>query len=305
MTQWDERLDLFHGDASANRATIYARLRDVPTGEGYQLSGYLRGPHSLYSNTLPSTIRFLDAGPGETVLSKALLPDPCYWTPELPFLYDVHLEVRRGEETVATLDRTLGIRNFGPRGKFFYQDGKRWVMRGAFRAPAMTFDLRDWHQAPLTLVESCPADEICDEASRVGVMILAVLQHDRHDFEREMRRLARHAAVAIVALDVGTPGVPLPTGLSQLAPNLLVARFAKVHHHAFRPAEAASEISALLGIMKQPDSFARLVESQTVPVIAYRSLSDTDRARPHVAREKCDRLQAELAPFGDFAGYIV
>src|SRR5690606_21870743 len=111
------------GQASPAETRVYARLvgehpRDV------QLSGTLSGPYCEYAHTLPATVRFTDLGPGPMPLAEAIVPDPCFWTPELPYLYQASVEVRREGNEIARLEQTFGFRPLGPRGRRFYYEGK-------------------------------------------------------------------------------------------------------------------------------------------------------------------------------------
>ncbi len=269
--EFDEHLELFFGGATPNRATVYARLRDVPAAQGMTLSGLIRGPHCLYSTTLPATIRLGDAGPGETLLARAMVPDPCYWSPELPFLYDVHVELKRDDEVLASIDRQFGLRNFGARGKFLYLNGKRWTVRGATTSAEP--DLSAWHDAPLAMYcPTPPTDALCQEASRVGVLLVVQAPHDA-DATAELRRLARHAAVALL---VHSPEHRDPAWQAA-APNIAFA--------------ASLDMAAAQNgpVLDQPS-------------IAFRP---AQAASLEALRAASDQLQANLAPRGDFAGYIV
>jgi hypothetical protein len=285
--QFDSQLDLFHSGASANRTTVYARLRQPPTGEGFSLSGTIRGPHCLYSTTLPATLRMRDAGPGATLLAKTLVPDPCYWTPDLPFLYDVRVELKRGAEVVASAERLLGVRDFGLRGQFFYDQGKRRVIRAVRQEACDERELLAWHDAATAMFVVSPAEELCHEASRSGVMLIATVESK--SAVEEVRRLSRHAAVALVCIR----GEYDVKAIAEAAGNLDVAKFI--------PAGEPFE-NAPIAVVECRDGFP-VHKTESPALIAYRRLAD--RLSLADARAACDQLQADLAPAGDFAGYVV
>ena len=93
------QLELFFGDASDAVARVYARLPCDETTTGSQLTGELIGPECRFAQTLSARIPFQDRGPGESLLAEAVVPDPCFWTPELPMLYKARIE-RKGPEVV-------------------------------------------------------------------------------------------------------------------------------------------------------------------------------------------------------------
>ena len=124
------QLDVFYGDLTANRAYVYARLPRIAGAESYSLSGEIRGPRTSTAATLPTTIRLEDQGPGPTLLGQAIVPEPCFWSPDLPGIYDVTVNLLHGEETVATVHRQLGLRWLGVRGRHLALAAKRWILRG-------------------------------------------------------------------------------------------------------------------------------------------------------------------------------
>src|SRR4051812_6948047 len=93
-----DNLDVFYCELTPARATVYARLEGLGSTAGLSLTGYVRGPRCFYSKTLPATFRLQDAGPGPSLLAKSLVPDPCYWSPETPHIYDVTVELRNGAD---------------------------------------------------------------------------------------------------------------------------------------------------------------------------------------------------------------
>lgn len=289
--EFDRELDLFYGGANANRVTVYARLPIPPDGDGWTLSGTVRGPHCLYSTTLPATLRLTDAGPGPTLLAKALVPDPCYWSPELPFLYDMHVELKQGAEVVVTADRLLGIRDFGPRGRFLYDQGKRRVIRGATNG-SQHLNLLDWHDAPLALVVEAPSDALCDEASRSGVMIVAMAGSGDVSSVATARRLARHASVAVLYF-VPAPSRQVLPQLRAAAPNLMFAI----------DVWSVEEADCMIAPLQSDETLAIGVARKDLPLIALELVSHGDS--PAELRLACDRLQAKVARQGDFAGYLV
>ena len=66
-----------------------------------QLTGTLAGPSCLYAKTLQATFSLVDRGPGESLLAEAIVPEPCFWTPEMPQLYQADVQLRRRGEILA------------------------------------------------------------------------------------------------------------------------------------------------------------------------------------------------------------
>src|SRR5690606_7240910 len=116
-----------------------------------------------YSRTLPGRVPLVDLGPGEHLLARAVLPDPCFWSPALPFLYRIQVEVVRGGQVVATATHSLGIRMFGAAGNDLRLEGKRWVARGVYGQSPPSSALPAMHDARLIACCSDPDEAFCCE----------------------------------------------------------------------------------------------------------------------------------------------
>ena len=65
------------------------------------LTGKISGPYVEGSRTLQATIKLRSIAMDSTApTAEAILPDPCYWSPERPFLYDISLELLREDQVV-------------------------------------------------------------------------------------------------------------------------------------------------------------------------------------------------------------
>src|SRR6476646_3772891 len=109
MTNDLPELDVFYGELTVNRALIYARLPRPADDTGLSLAGHVRGPRCLHAQTLPLTGPLTDLGAGPTLLARAVVPEPTFWSPDLPAIYDVTIDLRRGPQTIATARREIGL----------------------------------------------------------------------------------------------------------------------------------------------------------------------------------------------------
>jgi hypothetical protein len=283
----DHRLEIFAGGMSQAVCRVYARWAD-DVAEGSQLSGTLVGPTCMYGETLPATSRFVDRGPGGSPLAEAVVPEPCFWTPQMPQLYRTRLQLRSGEAVLAEVERSFGIRPLGAAGVRLRMDGKTWVIRGVTQNEVTLEDLARWHESDTVLVTSCPTDELCEAASRLGVLIVAELAAAETS---EIRRLSQWPAVGMVSLPTGSE-----PRLGNLAHNLLLAeRFS-----CGEKVDPGSWADVVICEVDAADSLS--VEHVLVPVLVRRPAPPQ---AVHLARAGCDRLQADLASRGQFAGYIV
>lgn len=286
-----ERLELFFGQVSTSLCYVYARLAGPALRDDWQLGGTLTGPACSVAATLPATFRYEDQGPGDSLLARAVVPEPSLWTPELPHWYQAEIELREGSRVVARTARMFGIRPLGVSGTKLIYTGKRWVLRGVCHDEVaadanLESDLAAWRESDTSLVVSNPSDALCERASRQGVLIVAELNLDQGV---QLARLARWPAVAIAILPAGTQ-----LAADQRPRNLVLA--------LRRDGEPAPGEGARLIVTKIPAASAS-PPSREVATIALRK---TGPLQSVVAgRAACDRLQSDLAPLGDWAGYIV
>ncbi len=270
-----DALEVFFGDANPAEARVYAR-----TANEKSITGQLTGPECEFAKTLPARIPFSPLA-GNRGISEAVIPDPCFWTPELPFLYRAQLDVS-GDLT----ERIIGIRRLGVRNRQLHFDGKRFVLR-AVRTHQFEIASKYAHETWTALIVENPSDELREYASRQGVLVVADMTFDS---EIELRRLARWPAVAIALL---SNSAKLPADIRSLVPNLLLAQNLSENDPISPWAQLAFVESTDLS------KFAQL----TIPIIAVRQLSQPVSIEQ--SRAACDALQSELASHGDFAGYAV
>jgi hypothetical protein len=288
-------LDVFHGDLTVNRAYVYARLPRPADDSGLSLVGQVRGPRCKLAETLPVTSPLVDLGPGPTLLAQALLPDPVFWTPDLPAIYDVTVNLLRGTEIIATARREIGLRSLGVRGRNLFLNGKRWVLRGVSKCSTTARSPREWHEVQAAYINDDLELADLAEASQWGTLAL-IYAVNSDDLLSCIRQLATFPAVAIVATDAE---LPAHFRKSQVAPNVLLARWLGDERWSARQSWA----DLLFVSADEPERIAQASTLTELPIIAARYLEPTVGLA--AARAACDALQRHLAPLGQFAGYVV
>ena len=287
--------EIFFGDANNATARVYARVSGQPPD--CALTGQLVGPVCEYSHTLSATIPFA-ARPGESssLIAEAIVPDPCFWSGEMPFLYQAQLELRRGPNVLASETRPLGIRPLGALRRRLVFEGRTWVPRAVQSHELPDAPLADWREADLAMCVARPTDELCSDASRLGVVLVVELQGDAASLADKLRWLAKWPAAAIAVLPTGQR---LDRSIRRFAPNLLLAACTPKGEPALVPNWAhlivCEDTSA--------EELAARTQSLSQPVLAMRSAGWCDNLAD--ARRACDRLQRDLAGRGGFAGYVV
>lgn len=290
-------LQIFYGQTSNSLAYVYARVPRQPAWIKPRLGGIVRGPRAEGVRTLPTTVPLFDLGPGESLLAKAIVPDPSFWSPDVPAVYDVEVELCDESGVVEAATCQLGIRQFGARATSWFLGGRRWVLRGLIMDDLPMEEVDVIRSTNTSVVSFNPSEEMCDAASRLGIVLVPFLQGDEIRIQQELRRLSRWPAVlaAIVACDDA-----VETDLTSLSPNV---ELVQLRHDASAETPDSEWATALAGYADAPVRFQSLFGSSTIPVLAIRSVDP--KINVNDRRIVCDRLQRDMAPIGDFAGFIV
>ena len=112
-----DSIEVFAKDVNDIEGYVYAQYKGALDGndaamqyEPITLRGTLTGPYCKRAQTLPTEFTFRDLGPAKFGLAEVVVPDPCTWSPDLPHLYQVDVEARRGDSVVAAYHGTIGLR---------------------------------------------------------------------------------------------------------------------------------------------------------------------------------------------------
>ena len=299
------QLQLFVGEASDAEARVYAVLPRAGLPDDVQLAGELVGPYCRYSQTLPARIRFVDRGPGAALLAEAVVPDPCFWTPELPFMYSAELRLstadtgRNATVEPTVVQRPFGIRRLGVQGDSIYLDAKRFVMRGVRHDAPTIEEIKAAREAASALYIELANDQTLQAASEEGVLLAVRIANTgtQDNLITELSSVGRWPATAVVVLD---PEPAAGKGLRLAARNTLLAQ-------RFIAAEIStatiSPWAHLVWRELEPGQVPTGRLPHDLPVVVF--CPDSDQAGILEKRRNCDHLQAHLAPLADFAGYFV
>ncbi|HEX4148048.1 MAG TPA: hypothetical protein VHY20_03630 [Pirellulales bacterium] len=289
-----DQLQVFYGDASPAETRLYVRLNGASRGLGLRLSGTVIGPVCQYSQTLPATIRLVDRGATPALLAEAIVADPCFWSAESPFLYRVHAQLDGGVGPSPATDRWIGIKPLGARDRRLIYGGATHVLRGGRPGGGGPLDLPAWHTADAAIDLENPSDQILEEASRLGVWVVARLT--QADVAEPLRRIARWPAVMMCVLP---REAEVDTESAYDASGVILAQ-------EFTPDEPPELASWCRAVICRSDDAERISDwsrDLPCPVIACRR--DPAGGEPAQVRAACDPLQRLLAGRGEFAGYLV
>jgi hypothetical protein len=342
------------GRCDSLRAEMYVRS-ELPAGvypSGAAVAGTLTGPDCRHAITLPVTAK-LAAVPGSpaepaaatatSVVARAILTEPSYWTPELPNLYRLEARLEAGGRELAAWRRPVGLRRLGVRGRSLWLDGRRYVPRGLM-APAEQIDLAAFRAAAVAAVVPDPSEAFLTRADVEGIAVLGLLTDEAgHALDVEaataaVLRWAWHPAVLVAVVPRGVSAAaageiatatrsrrgtllvaweadgPLPPPAVPAGIDLLVVTLpaGEVPHAAWRTEPPAVPLVARA--KRGRESFLQ----STLPGEAGlgRAACGGREMTPDPflpSRRPCDSLQAALAAWGtaggaaaapDWAGYV-
>lgn len=115
-------------------AEVLFVVEGLPSSAGIRLAGSLRGPDCSRATTLPVTVSLLPVAAPLGVAARAVLTEPAPWTPELPNRYRLEARLEGSDGLDAASRQPFGgwiaLRRLGRRGRSFWLDGRRFVLRG-------------------------------------------------------------------------------------------------------------------------------------------------------------------------------
>ncbi len=289
-----EQLTLQPGHSVDSEARIYVCGPKDRTIESVQ--GSLRGPQCEFARTLAAEhpVQRLSGQPEQEHMAQVLITDPCYWTPQLPFRYELNLELQEAGGKIKTKTHQIGLRRWGTNGKHLWLESKRTVLRGAGVDLAHFEETDAVRQDQTALLVSIPPNGLCDMANRLGLPLVIDMCHSGASLDADLRRLTWNPA-ALIAL-LRPEQMQSTYQSSMLLAQCIAASTTK--------SEATSVECDLYALELNPGELPPLwLATCQKPVLAIRrgtSYSDLLAGRMY-----SDRLQRELAPQFDFSGYFV
>jgi hypothetical protein len=286
------------------------------------ITGTLKGPTCRRAITLPVTAKFLslpsDPSRSDSVIARAVLTEPSYWTPELPSLYQVSARLAVNGLEVATCGRPVGLRRFGVRGRSLWLDGRRFVPRGLLMEEC-DVDVRHFQAASLTAIVVDPSEAFLEHCDAEGVPVIAILAEASGTpmpvavAAERIAQWAWHAAVLMAVM----PLAVCDGDRDHIAEATRGSRGTLLLAHEVDGSKPPPEPAPAV------DGFMVALAANTVPHAAWRAAPPDCSLlvrRPRgvwnvVSRSPCDALQAAMAAWRcenesrsaawDWAGYCV
>lgn len=338
VAEGSTRLAVLLGRADDMRAVVYVRVLDgLPASADSQppraiaaLTGSLRGPRCSLATTLATTARLRELPPsgvaGDTLpTGEAVLVEPGYWSPELPNLYQLDLQITDRDGQPQAQTRAVGVRRLGHRDGAFRLEARRYVPRAVAwpcetheEASAVSAALSEARASAAALWAGLPSAERCQAADAHGVMLVAELPAELSGEHAtpDVARLALHPSVGFLVVgESHLPAIPqwrCFRGTMQVGLQLDARRPPPTPDLGTAPFTGIDFLVATLPEGAWPHESWR--SRPLLPVMIRRPLSGGEHPRTiTTARSRCDQLQADMAgwlaqheaPAWEPAGYSV
>jgi len=290
----------FVGTRTESLAYVY--LNAIPVDPQIEsIEGKIIGPHCQFSRTLPAEFAFTRANHplSDSLVLESLIIDPCYWTPALPFLYNLELQLQMRDGKKVAQSAKVGLRRWDYEGTNFRMQCRRVVLRGTSCDQLTSEIIQHARTAETSLLVDRYDPQFCATTDQQGVIVVLDLRSTEGTLDEIFRLLDWLPSVFLALVNA-----------EQLArPNF--------NHHWPKQCHLAQCLTAIstpdeltnfntealaveLAPGERPPTWLASIDR---PVIVIRR--GEDYADLVAARAACDRLQAELAPEFDLAGYFV
>jgi len=307
------------GPCDDMRAEVFVRVPRPAAGGNagpLRLEGTLTGPDCRWATTLPTTARLVDLGPppGDagaatvTLVGKAVLTEPAFWTPDLPNLYRLEIRIAGGDGVAVTHGLRIGLRRLGAKGRSFRLDGRRWVPRGV-SIEGTAFDAGHLRDQAATACVVNPDEPLCGRADAAGVAVIAMLDEaPSPDVAAErIAGWAGHPAIVMALVPLGTPPAEAAVIAAAVRGRKGTLLLGWTVDGGLPPPSVPAGIDWLAVVM-DPDGSPHPSWRDAAPPVPLVAWGGTG------GRAGCDALQARLAawllaggerPPWDWAGYVV
>lgn len=289
-------LDIFHGQLHPGSAEIYAQLSgrwDAAEAwqQGWRLVGEIDGPYADSAATLPARLALQDHGRGETLLAHVTLPDPCFWSPEVPLRYQVRVDLVHQGTPVWSSEQTVGLRQLGLEAGRIQLAHEPWTVIGGQPVPGVAGQLPT---GMVAVVQASTLDVATSESIADGWMITLAPAGVIQSELLTLLRSCNSPANWCVVLQDGALDVP-----RSVAPNLLRGQL----FSADEPLLLADWAEIAFVQFSTADDFASRTADCPLPVVAVGE--QPAHAGWDEIRQSCQGLLQQLSAYRQFAGYIV
>jgi hypothetical protein len=139
-----------------------------------EIKGRLIGPRSAHAETIEIAYPLREIERQDHVVLRVIIPEPSWWVPKSPFLYEGPLELWRDGVLCERVEIRHGIRALQLTSKGLRLNGKPFLIRGKIAESGLTEDAAtSLREAGFnTIWTTAPAIELWNLADRIGLFVL-------------------------------------------------------------------------------------------------------------------------------------
>lgn len=170
MPSMIESIHVRNQSLSPTEATILLHVAVSPSAAPAELRGRLIGPRCRYASTVEVAYPLR---PANKQILRGVIPEPCFWDPQSPFLYQGHLELWSDGELLeqAHFWHGLGVVNLTAAG--CRVNGRPLSIQGRVVEGCTEADLFQWHTDGCnTLLTDLANASLWDVGDRLGFLTL-------------------------------------------------------------------------------------------------------------------------------------
>ncbi|GEM_PF-6926194 len=166
-----------HADPAGAELRVIVRPEYITLAT--EIKGRLMGPRSPYAGTVEIAYPVRELARTDHILLRVLVPEPNFWQPQSPLLYEGPLELWQDGARVEQIWLRHGIRNvqLGERG--LRVNGQLCKLQGVCAETFTETDARHWHDEGINLMLTPARDDTIDLlqiSDRFGLCVLGRIE---------------------------------------------------------------------------------------------------------------------------------
>jgi hypothetical protein len=191
-----ERMQITNGRLDPVEAELWVHVDLEHATSNVQLRGRLIGPRCPYSSTVEVAYPFQElVQEGAHRRLRAIIPEPCWWDPETPFLYEGLVELWHAGQRCDQIPIRHGLRRFHLAPQGLRWNGRLLTLQGSVRSSCQPDDALRLHRAGTNLLivpVAAGNAALWEIADRFGFLVLGQVA-DRNEWTEGLA-LRRHVS---------------------------------------------------------------------------------------------------------------
>jgi hypothetical protein len=183
-----------HADPAGAELRVFVRPERVTPATA--IKGRLMGPRSPYANTVEIAYPLRELARTDHILLRVLIPEPNFWQPKSPLLYEGPLELWEGDERCDQITLRHGIRTVQLSERGLRVNGQPLRLQGVCADTFTEADARRWRNEQINFVLTPARDDTVEPltiADRFGLFVLGRIDEPHH-WPRWPLACQRHAS---------------------------------------------------------------------------------------------------------------